>query len=66
MPILACGPFLCLLLAACSGGDGTPTPEQNRQLANTEAMLNAAPVGLSNIDENGLGDANADGVDKNQ
>lgn len=62
MPIRACGPFLGLLLASCSGANDTPTPEQNRQLANAEAMLNAAPESLSNIDENALGNS----ADENQ
>ena len=58
-PIKAYGLFLCLLplLVSCGREDSTPTPEQNRQLANADAMLNAAPEDLSNIDENALGPA---------
>lgn len=55
-PIRACGPFLLLLLSSCQH-DSTPTPEQNRQLANADALLNSAPDRLSNIDENALGSA---------
>lgn len=55
-PIMACGPFLLLLLCSCRQ-DSTPTPEQNRQLANADALLNSAPDSLSNIDENALGPA---------
>lgn len=55
--IVACGPFLFLLLSSCGGDNGTPTPEQNRQLANADALLNSAPESLSNIDGNILGPA---------
>jgi hypothetical protein len=56
-PIRACGPFLFLLLASCGSDEGKPTAEQNRQLANADALLNSAPDSLSNIDENALGPA---------
>lgn len=55
MPIVACGLFLCPeLLTGCGGRNTAPTPEQNRQLANADAMLNAAPGNLSNIDESAV------------
>ena len=54
-PILACGPIL--LLSACGNGSTSPSPQQNRQLANADALLDAAPDSLSNIDENALGQA---------
>ena len=57
-PILACGLFLCLpILASCGSESTAPTPEQNQQLANADALLNSAPDSLSNIDENALGAA---------
>lgn len=48
-PFLAPGPFLCLLLLACSEPT-TPSGEQSRKLDDAEAMLNSAPAELSNID----------------
>jgi hypothetical protein len=55
-PVLASGLFLCLpALASCGSESSTPSPEQNQQLANADALLNSAPDSLSNIDENILG-----------
>ena len=54
-PVLACGLFLCVTtVASCGSENTTPTPEQNRQLANADELLNSAPNTLSNIDENAL------------
>ena len=53
----ATGPFFCLVLLSC--GDPTaPSTEESWQLDNAEAMLNAAPDELSNID---TGELDADG-----
>lgn len=66
-PIVACGPFLlALLLVSCGSESSTPSPEQNRQLANADALLNEAPRSLSNIDENGLGRAGGNSKETNQ
>lgn len=48
-PFLAPGPFLCLLLFACSEPT-TPSSEESRQLDDAEAMLNGAPAELSNVE----------------
>lgn len=59
MPILACGPFL-LALALLGCGDGTsPSAEEDQQLDNAAEMLDRAPDALANIDDNGLGDSDA-------
>ena len=47
--IIATGPFLCLLLLACSSST-EPSTEDSRRLDNAEDMLNSAPTELSNID----------------
>ena len=52
-PQRACGPFLLLLVAACSGGS-SPSSADNRQLDEAANLLDAAPDELSNIDENAL------------
>lgn len=65
-PKLACGPFLFFLLCSCGSHDDTPTPQENAQLANSDALLNSAPDTLSNIDGNMLGPAHADPQHANQ
>lgn len=55
MPIVACGLFLCLaFLGGCGSRNSAPTPEQNRQLANADEMLNEAPEALANVDANAM------------
>ena len=49
LPIVATGPFLCLLLLACSSST-EPSAEESSRLDNAEDMLNSAPAELSNID----------------
>lgn len=53
-PSLVSGPFLCLLLLAGCGRGDVPTSAENRQLDNSEAMLDAAPDTLNAIDGNAL------------
>jgi hypothetical protein len=52
-PVLASGPFLCLLLVAC-GPSTSPTSEDSRELDNAEAMLNSAASELDTIDADEL------------
>jgi hypothetical protein len=63
-PLWARGPFLILLLLAACNGRSTPTAEENRQLNNAAQMLDAAPNMLGNIDENGLGPAEDNSVNR--
>ena len=53
MPILACGPFLCLLLAAC-GNSSELSEADSQNLDNAAQYLDEASNILSNIDINGL------------
>ena len=62
MPLRACGPFLLAMLLVSCGDRSTPSAEENRQLDNAAEMLNAAPGELANIDENTLGDAEANSL----
>ena len=55
MPILACGPFLCLLLAAC-GNSSELSKEDSQNLDNAAQLLDEASDILSNIDVNALGE----------
>jgi hypothetical protein len=55
----AFGLFLCVsFVAACHRSD-IPTAEENRELDNTEAMLDAAPATLNAIDNNSLNEADS-------
>ena len=55
-PFRACGPFLyALLLCACEQ-DTRPSADEGAALDEAEALLNAAPDTLANIDENALGE----------
>jgi hypothetical protein len=61
-PHPAFGPFLCLLLlAACQKAD-RPTAEENQQLDNAEAMLDAAPRTLNALEADDLNSATASGA----
>ncbi|QIL03030.1 hypothetical protein G7078_09760 [Sphingomonas sinipercae] len=51
MPVLARGPFFCLLLASCQP-QTTPGAEENRQLDDAATMLDSAPATLNAIDRN--------------
>ena len=51
MPKLACGPFLCLALAACSAGTA-PDADQQQQLDNAADSLNQAAAEIESIDVN--------------
>lgn len=53
LPLLATGPFLCLLLISC-GSSTAPGSDDSRRLDNAEEMLNSAPSELSDIDAGGL------------
>ena len=56
LPLLATGPFFCLLLLSC-GSSTAPGSEESGRLDNAEAMLNSAPSELSDIDAGGLGES---------
>ena len=49
LPIMATGPFLCLLLLSCSSST-EPSAEESSRLDSAENLLNSAPAELSNID----------------
>lgn len=66
MPLLACGPFLFPLLLTACGDRTTPSAEENRQLENASEMLDAAPEMLSNIDENALGPADENSINRDE
>ena len=58
-PILACGPFLLALALASCGDRTTPSAAENRQLDNAAEMLDQAPDVLANVDDNRLGNSDA-------
>jgi hypothetical protein len=66
MPFRACGPFLLVLALSACGDRTTPSSEENRQLDNAAEMLNRAPGVLANVDENGLGNSEAEPVNKDE
>jgi hypothetical protein len=55
----AFGLFLCLALVAGCHRSDVPTAEENRELDNTEAMLDAAPGTLNAIDDSNLSEADS-------
>jgi hypothetical protein len=64
MPFRACGPLLLVLAISACGDRTTPSAEENRQLDNAAEMLDRAPAVLANVDENGLGNSEAETVNK--
>ncbi len=66
MPRLACGPFLLAALIAGCGKGTAPSAEDNRQLDNASQMLDQAPDLLANIDDNALGPADGNEVNRGQ
>ena len=66
MPVLACGPLLLALALASCRDRTSPSAEESRQLDNAAEMLDAAPDELANIDENALGAADSNALNRDE